>query len=83
MRIHEEPNNIEELTELREWMRAVPEQLAVQEVGHTLPMGTEGSGGENLFVQCLVSQKQKSTFFAYVCLCMRGHMIPSYQNCIF
>uniref|UniRef100_A0A8V1A4F4 Dynein axonemal heavy chain 1 n=1 Tax=Gallus gallus TaxID=9031 RepID=A0A8V1A4F4_CHICK len=31
LRIHEEPNNIEELTELREWMRAVPEQLAVQE----------------------------------------------------
>ncbi|XP_072203968.1 dynein axonemal heavy chain 1 [Excalfactoria chinensis] len=30
-RIHEKPNNIEELTELREWMKAVPEQLAVQE----------------------------------------------------
>uniref|UniRef100_A0A8C2YBK7 Dynein axonemal heavy chain 1 n=1 Tax=Coturnix japonica TaxID=93934 RepID=A0A8C2YBK7_COTJA len=30
-RIHEKPNNIEELTELREWMKGVPDQLAVQE----------------------------------------------------
>ncbi|NXD64149.1 DYH1 protein, partial [Eolophus roseicapillus] len=30
-RMHEKPNNIEELSELREWMKSVPEQLAVQE----------------------------------------------------
>ncbi|KAM9533492.1 LOW QUALITY PROTEIN: dynein axonemal heavy chain 1 [Guaruba guarouba] len=30
-RMHEKPNNIEELTELREWMKSVPAQLAVQE----------------------------------------------------
>ncbi|XP_071611851.1 dynein axonemal heavy chain 1 [Heliangelus exortis] len=30
-RMHEKPNNIEELAELREWMKGVPEQLAVQE----------------------------------------------------
>ncbi|XP_010013568.1 PREDICTED: dynein heavy chain 1, axonemal-like, partial [Nestor notabilis] len=30
-RMHEKPNNIEELTELREWMKSIPEQLAVQE----------------------------------------------------
>ncbi|KAM4654602.1 LOW QUALITY PROTEIN: dynein axonemal heavy chain 1 [Amazona ochrocephala] len=30
-RMHERPNNIEELTELREWMQSVPAQLAVQE----------------------------------------------------
>ncbi|NXX96308.1 DYH1 protein, partial [Centropus bengalensis] len=30
-KMHEKPNNIEELAELREWMKGVPEQLAVQE----------------------------------------------------
>ncbi|NXL44771.1 DYH1 protein, partial [Podilymbus podiceps] len=30
-KMHEKPNSIEELAELREWMKGVPEQLAVQE----------------------------------------------------
>lgn len=36
--MHEKPNSIEELAELREWIKGVPEQLAVQEVGHALLM---------------------------------------------
>lgn len=69
-RIHEAPNNIEELTELREWMKAVPEQLAVQEVGYALPMGTKGSGEKTC--QCNVwCLRSKNPFFlnlfVYVC----------------
>ncbi|NWX92741.1 DYH1 protein, partial [Nothoprocta pentlandii] len=30
-KMHEKPNSIEELAELREWMKGVPEQLSVQE----------------------------------------------------
>nr|XP_009665828.1 PREDICTED: dynein heavy chain 1, axonemal [Struthio camelus australis] len=30
-KMHEKPNSIEELSELREWMKGVPEQLTVQE----------------------------------------------------
>ncbi|NWV36400.1 DYH1 protein, partial [Grantiella picta] len=30
-KMHEKPNNIEELTELRDWLKGVPEQLVVQE----------------------------------------------------
>ncbi|XP_050760847.1 dynein axonemal heavy chain 1 [Gymnogyps californianus] len=30
-KMHEKPNSIEDLAELREWMKGVPEQLAVQE----------------------------------------------------
>uniref|UniRef100_G1MWR4 Dynein axonemal heavy chain 1 n=1 Tax=Meleagris gallopavo TaxID=9103 RepID=G1MWR4_MELGA len=61
-RIHEAPNNIEELTELREWMKAVPEQLAVQEVGYALPMGTKGSGEKTC--QCNVwCLRSKNPFF--------------------
>nr|XP_013047409.2 dynein axonemal heavy chain 1 isoform X1 [Anser cygnoides]XP_047928500.1 dynein axonemal heavy chain 1 isoform X1 [Anser cygnoides]XP_047928502.1 dynein axonemal heavy chain 1 isoform X1 [Anser cygnoides]XP_047928506.1 dynein axonemal heavy chain 1 isoform X1 [Anser cygnoides] len=30
LKMHEKPNSIEELAELREWMKGVPEQLAVQ-----------------------------------------------------
>ncbi|XP_051667332.1 dynein axonemal heavy chain 1 [Manacus candei] len=30
-KIHEKPKTIEELTELRDWMKGIPEQLAVQE----------------------------------------------------
>lgn len=36
--MHEKPNSIEELAGLREWMKGVPEQLAVQEVGDDLLM---------------------------------------------
>uniref|UniRef100_A0A8C5T8B7 Dynein axonemal heavy chain 1 n=1 Tax=Malurus cyaneus samueli TaxID=2593467 RepID=A0A8C5T8B7_9PASS len=31
IKMHERPNNIEELTELRDWLKGVPEQLATQE----------------------------------------------------
>lgn len=34
--MHERPKNIEELVELRDWLKGVPEQLAVQEVGQAL-----------------------------------------------
>lgn len=48
--MHEKPNIIEELAELREWMKGVPEQLAVQEVGRALLVdrGPWEKGGGNL-----------------------------------
>lgn len=73
--MHEKPNSIEELAELREWMKGVPEQLAVQEVGHALLMdrGHQGKGGGGLSMQCVVSQKQNFFFFfAWMCL----HAMP-------
>lgn len=34
-KIYEKPNSIEELAELREWMKGIPEKLVVLEVRHT------------------------------------------------
>lgn len=34
-KIYEKPNSIEELTELREWMKGIPEKLVELEVRHT------------------------------------------------
>lgn len=42
-KMHERPTNIEELVELRDWLKGVPEQLAVQEVGQP-PVGTGHQG---------------------------------------
>lgn len=71
--MHEKPNSIEELAELREWMKGVPEQLAVQEVGHALLMDREHQGKRagDVSMQCVVSQKQNSSFFAWMCMYAR------------
>lgn len=42
-KIYEKPNSIEELAELREWMKGIPEKLVVLEVRH--PHGSQGAGG--------------------------------------
>lgn len=41
-KIYEKPNSIEELAELREWMKGIPEKLVVLEVRYT--HGSQGAG---------------------------------------
>lgn len=69
--MHEKLNSIEELAELREWMKGVPEQLAVQEVGHGLLMdrGHQGERGGIVNAMCGVSEANLQFFCLDVFTC--------------
>lgn len=78
--MHERPNNIEELVELRDWLKGVPEQLAAQEVGQALLWAGTSRQVRRKFVNvmCGVSEADLQVFYLHVFACSAMRFLALY-----
>ena len=52
-KLYDKPNCIEELAEMREWMKSIPDTLQDHQVGHAW-LVTQRHGWQELFLTCIV-----------------------------
>lgn len=78
--MHEKPKNIEELTELRDWLKGVPEQLAVQQVRQALLWTGTSREVRRKFVNvmCGVSEAELLFFYLHVFACNATRFLALY-----